>query len=254
MNTELSPSPAYFQRHDTLLQQRSTVQSAEVIQQVNRALLAGERVSAAFYDLTLLKLLQQRKTLPLLTPEAEEEISRFIHQLKPLLAEEPDDFTQFTRLQHKIATCVQHFPWREANVALVQYKFFLRTYLRWHKTLAALHSTDENQRVFTQLQKVLQKSSCRVALLGDAHQLYQLLAELLVSCRQKQEESHENQSLLASYIAAADLAARGIIAFAATAEALLREHPLPTATQLAKRIKQHHISVVERTHPWFNTL
>ncbi|CAO96436.1 hypothetical protein [Erwinia tasmaniensis] len=254
MNTELSPSPAYFQRHDILLQQRSTVQSADVIQQLNRALLAGERVSAAFYDLTVLKLLQQRKTLPLLTPEADEEISRFIHQLKPLLAGEPHDSTQFARLQHEIATSVQHFPWQQANLSLVQYKFFLRTYLRWRKTLAALYGTDDNQRVFIQLEKVLKKSGCRVALLGDAQQLYQLLAELLVNCRQKEAESTANQSLLTNYIAAADIATRGIIAFAATAEALLRDNPLPTAAQLEKGIKQHHLSVIERTHPWFNTL
>lgn len=110
MNTELSPSPAYFQLHDTLLQQRSTVQSAELIQQLNRALLAGEVVSAAFYDLTLLKLLQQRKAVPLLTPKAEKEISAFIDQLAPLLAEELNDAAQFIQLQHKVAAFSRHFP------------------------------------------------------------------------------------------------------------------------------------------------
>ncbi|WP_168400979.1 hypothetical protein [Erwinia amylovora] len=254
MNTELSPSPAYFQLHDTLLQQRSTVQSAELIQQLNRALLAGEVVSAAFYDLTLLKLLQQRKAVPLLTPKAEKEISAFIDQLAPLLAEELNDAAQFIQLQHKVAAFSRHFPWQHASLSLVQYRLFLRTYQRWQKTLAALFSAEDHQAVFAQLKKVLNRSSCRVALLGDAHHLYQILAELLVSCRHKQEEFRGNHHLLTGYIAAADIAARGIVAFAVTAEALLRGHSLPGTAQLMKRMKQHHISVIERTHPWFNIM
>ncbi|UWS31389.1 hypothetical protein [Erwinia pyrifoliae] len=254
MNTELSPSPAYFQLHKTLLQQRSTVQSAELIQQLNRALLAGEVVSAAFYDLTLLKLLQQRKALPLLTPNAEKEISAFIDQLAPLLAEEPNDASRFTQLQHNVAVFSQHFPWQHASLSLVQYRLFLLTYQCWQKTLAMLFSAEDHQAVFAQLNKVLNRSSCRVALLGDAHHLYLVLANLLVSCRHKQEESCGNHHLLTGYIAAADIAARGIVAFAVTAEALLRGHSLPGTAQLAERMKQHHISVIERTHPWFNTL
>lgn len=254
MNTELSPSPAYTQLHETLLQQRSTAQSAEGIRQLNRALLAGEVASAAFYDLTQLKLLQQRKVLALLTPKAQEEISRFIDQLAPLLAEKLHDASQFTQLQHKVASFSQYFHWQHASLSLVEYTLFLRTYQRWQTTLAVLFSADDNQAVLTHLKQVLNKSSRRVALLGDAHQLYQVLAELLVSCHHQQPESHGEHHLLAGYIAAADIAARGIIAFAATAEALLRGHPLPDSAKLAKRIKQHHSSVIERTHPWFNTM
>lgn len=95
------------------------------------------------------------------------------------------------------------------------------------KTLAALFSAEDHQAIFAQLNKVLNRSSCRVALLGDAHHLYQVLAELLVSCHHKQEEFRGNHHLLTGYIAAADIAARGIVAFAVTAEALLRGHSLP---------------------------
>ncbi|MBD8108305.1 hypothetical protein IFT93_18095, partial [Erwinia persicina] len=84
MNTELSPSPAYGQLHAALLEQRSRAASAEAIHTVNRALLAGERVSAAFYDLSLLKLLQQRKIMPLTSPETASEIARFIAERSAL--------------------------------------------------------------------------------------------------------------------------------------------------------------------------
>lgn len=202
----------------------------------------------------MLAALQQRKAVPLLTPKAEKEISAFIDQLAPLLAEELNDAAQFIQLQHKVAAFSRHFPWQHASLSLVQYRLFLRTYQRWQKTLAALFSAEDHQAIFAQLNKVLNRSSCRVALLGDAHHLYQVLAELLVSCHHKQEEFRGNHHLLTGYIAAADIAARGIVAFAVTAEALLRGHSLPGTAQLMKRMKQHHISVIERTHPWFNIM
>lgn len=250
MNTELSPSPAWGQLHAALLQQRSHVQSAEIIQRVNRALLAGEVVNAAFYDLSLLKLLQQRKTQPLLTPDARREIEDFIAALNPLLPDKLSDVVQFDKLQRRVTRLVQRFPWQYASPPLVQSYLFMRTYLRWQKTLELLFKRDAQHETFSALKRVLKTSSARLALLGDAPELYLMLAELLALCRQKAAESAQ-QDALSHYIAAADIAAHGIITLAVTAEGLLRQQALPSSEAVSRRIQQHRDSVIERTHPWF---
>ncbi|WP_288497347.1 hypothetical protein [uncultured Erwinia sp.] len=254
MNTVLSPSPAYSQLHASLLAQRSSVQSEQVIHAVNRALLAGEMVSAAFYDLTLLKLLQQRKTLPKLSPDAQAEIEAFIDQLTPLMPEKPIDEGQFDKLQHKVAKLSKRFDWQHASPALVKNALFLRTYQRWQQTLEALFSAQDTQLAFTRVKQVLKKSSGRVALLGETHELYCVLQELLANCLEKAAASRDNPDRLTDYIAAADIATRGIITFGATAETVLRGHDLPDSAKLAKRIRQHQTSVIERTHPWFSAM
>ncbi|MEN5015088.1 hypothetical protein ABEH87_01820 [Erwinia sp. Eh17-17] len=254
MNSELSPSPAYGQLHAALLEQRSRVQSAEVIHTVNRALLAGERVSAAFYDLSLLKLLQQRKILPLTTPETTREIEAFIAELNPVVPARLADEAQFCELQQQVSQLSEHFHWQHASLLLVQNALFVRTWLHWQQTLETLFSAGDNAAVFQRLEQVLKDSSGKIPVLGEARELYRALEGLLVSCRQKAEEHSSEQNALAGYTAAADIASRGIITFGATAEAVLRGRPLPTEAQLSARIKQHHASVTDRTHPWFSAL
>lgn len=254
MNTELSPSPAYGQLHSALLEQRSRVQSAEVIHTINRALLAGERVSAAFYDLSQLKLLQQRKILPLITPEMEEEVAAFIAALNPVVPATLVDEAQFCELQQRVNHLSEHFRWQYASLPLVQNALFIRTWHHWQQTLETLFSAGDNAAVFTRLEQVLKDSSAKIPVLGEARELYRALEGLLVSCRQKAEECSGEQDALAGYVAAADIATRGIITFGATAEAVLRGRPLPTEAQLKNRVKEHHTSVTERMHPWFTTM
>ena len=254
MNTVLSPSPAYSQLHASLLAQRSSVQSEQVIHAVNRALLAGEVVSAAFYDLSLLKLLQQRKTQAALSPEALREIALFIEQLTPLIPEKLNTEAQFDKLRQKVAKLGQRFHWQYASLALVNHALFLRTYQRWQETLEALFSMKDTELALSRVKQVLKKSSGRVALLGETHELYRVLQALLAECREKIAARRDNPDRLADYIAAADLATRGIIAFGTTTESVLRSQPLPDSAQLAKRIKQHQASVIDRTHPWFSAM
>ncbi|MTD25491.1 hypothetical protein [Erwinia sorbitola] len=254
MNTELSPSPAYSQLHTALMEQRSRVQSAEVIQTINRALLAGERVSAAFYDLSLLKLLQQRKIQPLITPETGDEIAAFIAELKPVIPATLDDETQFCELQQRVNHLSEHFHWQYASLPLVQNALFVRTWQHWQQTLETLFSAGDNATVFARLEQVIRDSSGKIPVLGEARELYRALEGLLVSCRQKASENSAEEDALAGYVAATDIATRGIITFGATAETVLRGRPLPTEAELKNRIKQLHTSVTDRTHPWFSTL
>lgn len=254
MNTELSPSPAYGQLHSALLEQRSRVQSAEVIHTINRALLAGERVSAAFYDLSQLKLLQQRKILPLLSAETETEVAAFIAGLKPVLPIALKDEAQFCELQLRVNYLSEHFNWQYASLLLVQNALFIRTWHHWQQTLETLFSAGDNATVFNRLEQVLNDASGKIPVLGEARELYRALEGLLLSCRQQAEENGRNEDTLAGYVAAADIATRGMVTFGATAEAVLRGKPLPTEAQLKARIKQHHSSVTERMHPWFSTM
>ncbi|AXU94650.1 MAG TPA: hypothetical protein DD850_08940 [Erwinia persicina] len=254
MNTELSPSPAYGQLHAALLEQRSRAASAEAIHTVNRALLAGERVSAAFYDLSLLKLLQQRKIMPLTSPETASEIARFIAELTPVIPDHLSGEAEFCTLQQRVNQLSEHFHWQHASLVLVQNALFVRTWQHWQQTLETLFSTGDHAIVFQRLEQVLHDSSGKIPVLGEARELYRALEGLLIRCRQKAEEHGAEQTGLVGYVAAADIATQGIITFGATAEAVLRGRALPTEAQLAARIKQHHASVTDRTHPWFATL
>lgn len=254
MNTELSPLAAYGQRHSALLEQRSVAPSAEVIHHVNRALLAGERVSAAFYDLSVLKLLQQRKILPLIAPETTAEIEAFIASLSAVLPATLSDEAQFCQLQLRVNHLIEQDHWQHASLPFVQNALFVRSWHHWQQALETLFSAGDSAAVFRHLEQVLNDSSVRIPVLGEARELFRTLEALRVSCRQKAQENSGEQDGLAGYVAAADIATRGMITFGATAEAVLRGRPLPDESQLTTRIKQHHASVTDRTHPWFSTM
>lgn len=254
MNTVLSLSPAYDRLHTSLLAQRSQVQSADVIQLVNRALLAGERVSAAFYDLSQLKLLQQRKSLPLLTPKADKEITKFLDELKAITPKTLGDKAQFSALQKQVSRLMEKFNWKHASPILVQNALFNRTYQQWQQALEALFSEGNGTEVFDDLQRILNDSARKIPVLGDTVSLFKQLTKLAAECRDKSALNALEENVMAGYIAAADIATRGIIIFGSTAEAVLRGGPLPDAERQEQLIKEHYQQVVERMHPWFTAL
>lgn len=250
MTSPFSPSTAYHQLHHALLEQRSRARSAEAIRSVNRALLGGENLSAAFWDLSVLKQLQQRKTQPLLTEAAQREVSGFLSELTPLLPVSCDSEAQFDRLQQQIQQLSAHFAWQHASLLLAQHALFSHTYHRWHQVLEALFRLNDGEAARAQIALVLRESGSRVTVLGETRELYRALA--LLSAQQTASGPHDPADPLTDYISAADIATRGIITFGTTAEAVLRGRPLPDARMLSARIRQHHDSVIERTHPWFN--
>ena len=254
MNTASTSSPAWNRLHHSLLEERSRVQSAEVIQLVNRSLLAGENVSAAFYDLSQLKLLQLRKTLPLLTPQAEAEIAAFLTRIAAVLPEVVCDDAQFAALQREVALLDAQFNWQHASLLLVQNALFNLTYGHWQQMLETLFREEDSQATFVQLQQVLVDSCRKMPVLGETHDLYQVLTMLLENCREKAVKYADAPGRLAEFIAAADIATRGIVIFDATAKAVLRGRPLPSQSQLDALIKAHHHQVIERTHPWFTAV
>jgi len=254
MNTVLSLSPAYDRLHTSLLAQRSQVQSADVIQLVNRALLAGERVSAAFYDLSQLKLLQQRKSLPLLTPKAEKEITKFLDELKAITPKTLSDKAQFSALQKQVSRLMEKFNWKHASPILVQNALFNRTYHQWQQALEALFSEGNGTEVFDDLQRILNDSARKIPVLGDTVSLFKQLTKLAAECHEKSALNALEENVMAGYIAAADIATRGIIIFGSTAEAVLRGGPLPDVERQDQLIKEHYQQVVERMHPWFTAV
>ncbi|MFG1172793.1 hypothetical protein AAFN90_04200 [Erwiniaceae bacterium CAU 1747] len=252
MNTAPSLSLAYDRRHSSLLAQRSQVQSAETIQRVNRALLAGERVSAAFYDLSQRKLLQQRKSQPLLTPKAEKEIARFLDELNDITPETVADKSQFDALQKQVSRLLERFHWKHASPILVHNALFNHTYHQWQHVLQALFSDADD--VFPHLQRILSDSSRKLPVLGETTSLFKRLTKLLTECREKSAQQDLTEDPLVGFIAAADIATRGMIIFGATAEAVLRGSPIPQDERLDRLIKEHYQQVVERMHPWFTAV
>lgn len=254
MNTMLSLSPAYDRLHTSLLAQRSQVQSTEVIQLVNRALLAGERVSAAFYDLNQLKLLLQRKSLPLLSPKAEKEVAKFLEELADITPKSVADKAQFLALQKQVSRLINKFNWKHASLILVQNALFNHTYHQWQQALETLFSEGNGENVFDDLQRILNDSARKIPVLGESVSLFKLLTKLIAECREKAALNGLEENVMAGYIAAADIATRGIIMFGSTAETVLRGTPLADSDRLDRLIKEHYQQVVERMHPWFTAV
>lgn len=247
-------SPAWNRLHHSLLEARSRVQSAQVIQQINRSLLAGENVSAAFYDLSQLKQLQLRKALPLLTIKAEEEIGHYLAQIAAFMPEVIDVAEQFADLQRQVAAYSGAYHWRHASLPLVQHALFNQAWHCWQEVVETLCRCEDSQGIYARLESVLGDSVRIMAVLGNTADLFAIVQQLRVSSSERAAKCRISPDRLTDFIAAADIATRGIVIFDTTAEAVLRGRPLPGSPQLDARIKAHHLQVIERTHPWFTAL
>ncbi len=238
--------------HNRLLTLRSEVSCAERIQNVNRALLAGERVCAASYDLNQLKMLQQRKAQPLLTPPAGPEIAHFLALIQQVTPARLHDQAQFRTLYQQVEAVIEAFPWQYASLPLVQHRLFNHCLLLWQQTLEALFDQQDHRHVLHYLTRIFSYSMLKIPLLGETLELYPLLVDLEAA---SQNLLHQSRSVdpLTDFISAADLIYRGMLTFGTTAAAAFRGRPVPDARALAEAVTQHQLSVTERTHPWFLT-
>lgn len=254
MTTATFSSPGWDRLHLSLLEARSRAPSADVIQRLNRALLAGENVSAAFHDLCQRKLLQRRKALPLLTPEAENEIDRFLAEVTACSQQPPPAEMPLADTQRCVAEHSAGFRWQSASLLLAQNALFNRTWRHWQEAVEMLFCCEDVRPVFVRVSDILKDSAVKMAVLGDPDDLNPALQQLLATCAGRAEKCQASPDRLADFIAAADLITRSIIIFDATAEAVLRGRPLPGSGQLNARVKAHHLQVLERTHPWFTAV
>lgn len=254
MSPFLRPAAAYLGRRNALLTERSAVTSPDLIQTVNKALLASEVAMAACFDLDALHGLQQRKAR--LVNGHKEKRQGELRQFERLLARLPlaadHDENTFIVWQQSFNELLASFPWRYANPALVQNALFATTFTLWQEALEKLFISSNRRQVFKQIAKILVFSISKIPLLGEATEVWRALMTVLNACRQRLDSDGAWFSSLESYSEAATLCSRGILLFCFTTEALIRGQPLPIQTRLNDRIKQHYDSVIDGTHPFFD--
>ncbi|MCX8956361.1 hypothetical protein [Erwinia psidii] len=254
MSQFLRPAAAYLSRRNELLAERSAVTSAEVIQTINKALLASEVAMAACYDLDVLHGLQQRKTRHADGHERkhQRELRQFERQAEHLTLAEEHDESAFIAWQKGFSALIASFPWQHASPALMQNELFAITVTLWQEALEALFTSSDQRPQFKRAEKIVAFSISKIPLLGEATEVWRALMDLLDACRQRSAREPVWFTLLESYSEAANLCSRGILLFCLASEAVLRGQPLPDRARLNERIKRHYDSVIDGTHPFFD--
>lgn len=253
MSNFLSPAAAYLNRRNELLAERSVVQSPAVIQTVNKALLASEIAMATFHDLEALKTLQQRKArlIDWHEPESLQELQSFELATHGLSFTDEKDEQIFLQYHRDFSRLAAAFTWQHASLEMVQNDLFSTTFNLWLETLEELFSTSGRKQLFIRIEKILAFSIGKLPVLGDAIDVYRMLASVMISCQEKAKSNEDYFQTLESYTEAANLCSKGILIFCFTTEAILRGRELPGETVLTGKIKGHYDSVIDGTHPYF---
>ncbi|WP_152542795.1 hypothetical protein [Erwinia mallotivora] len=254
MSHFLCPAAAYLNRRNELLAERSVVTSTARIQIINKALLAGEIAMATCHDLDALHGLQQRKARLIKGSEQkrQRELQRFqqlAQQLPPVPCE---DEAACIAWQQQFSGLIAAFPWQHASPEQLQNALFSTTLTQWQKTLEILFTSASRQPLFVRMAEIVAFSLSRTALLGEATEVWRALMAVWDSCQQRGASDAAYFVSLESYSDAAHLCSRAILLFCFTCEAVVRGQPLPDRTQLDEQIKQHHHSVIDGTHAFFD--
>ncbi|WLS77453.1 hypothetical protein Q3V30_13275 [Erwinia pyri] len=253
MSNFLSPAAAYLNRRNELLAERSVVQSPAVIQTINKALLASEIAMATFHDLEALKTLQQRKArlIEWHEPESLQELQSFELASNKLAFADETDEQVYLHYHQEFTRLAASFSWQHASLEMVQNDLFSTTFNLWLETLEELFSTPGRKQLFIRIEKILAFSIGKIPLLGDAIDVYRMLASVMTSCQEKARSSDDYFQTLESYTEAANLCSKAILIFCFTTEAILRGRELPGEALLSEKIKGHYSSVIDGTHPYF---
>ncbi|MFU9138096.1 hypothetical protein [Erwinia tasmaniensis] len=253
MSNFLTPAAAYLNRRNELLAERSVVDSPVVIQTVNKALMASEIAMATFHDLETLRSLQLRKARPIEqhSLRIQQELQQFELASNQLALTDTADEAAYLTYQSAFFQLNATFPWQYASLQRVQNELFATTFTLWQETLEELFTSKHRRLLFVRVEKILAFSISKIPVLGEALAVYQQLVTAMQASHQRAQETDDYFRSLESYSDAATLCSRSILIFCFTAEAVLRGRPLPDEVQLNKRVKTHHQSVIEGTHPYF---